>query len=209
MKQTSMVLAMVSFLLLPVAVEAGDWRWKRVDRADGIIRLTSSPHADGMAEGVDQGTSRDMGNTFHVEFAWWGFDDWHQYQIEAAFYWAKDRGGWEWVRSTGFFDEFGALDSSWIETGASDGPVIDSAIGEITTYAFDIDSDAFGEDIRQCIGFNHGWDHRNLGGWQHYPKILAFYACGNGGRMVSEETLLTILSGLSIGGEFEALVEDD
>ena len=208
MKRTSLVLAMVSLLLLPVAVEAGEWRWERVGREDGIIRLVSSPYADGMAEGVEQGIDRDVGNVFHGEFAWWGFDDWHQYQIEAAFFWAEDRGGWEWVRSNEFFDEFGALDESWIKTSASDGPVIGTIAGKITTYAFDIDSDTFGKDIRQCVGFTHGWDRRYLGGWQHYPKILNFYVCGNGGRMVSEKTLLTILSGLSIEGEFEALIEE-
>ena len=201
------MMAAVALQLSYVNVEASDWSWKRVDSEDGIVRLASSPHADGMAEGVDQGTSRDMGNTFLGEFAWWGFSDWHQYQIEAAFWRAKDRGGWEWFRSTGFFGEFGELDEAWIETSSSKGPIIETVIGEITTYAFDIDSDTFGDDIRQCIGFTYGWDRRNLGGWQHYPKILDFYVCGNGGRLVSEQTLLTILSGLSIKGEFEALVE--
>ncbi len=160
-----------------------------------------------MAEGLDQGISRDMGNTYHSEFAWWGFDDWHQYQIEAAFSWAEDRGGWEWVRSTGFFGEFGALDAAWIENGAEKGPVIETAIGKIATYAFDIDSDMFGESIRQCMGFTYGWSRRSLGGWQHYPKILDFYACGNGGRRMAKGTFLDILSGLSIRGEFEALIK--
>lgn len=205
----SLALALASLIVLPTVTEAGDWRWQRVDREEGIIRLESSTFADGMAEGVDHGISRDLGNEYKSEFAWWGFSEWHRYQIEVAFYWAENRGGWDdWVRPSAFFDEFGALNEEWIKIGAEKGPTIDTVIGEIKTFAFDIDSETFGEKIRECIGFTHGWDRRFVGGWNHYPKYLNFYACGTGGRRVSEETVLQILSGLSIEGEFDALIED-
>ena len=209
MRRVSWALALASLIVLPTLTEASDWKWKRVDREDGIIRLASSTFADGMAEGVDHGRSRDMGNEFKSEFAWWGFSEWHRYQIEVAFYWAKDRGGWNgWVRPSAFFDEFGTLNETWIKSAATEGPVIDTVIGEIKSFAFDIEKETFGDKVRECIGFTHGWDKRHLGGWTHYPKFLNFYACGTGGRRVSEETLLTILSGLSIEDEFDALVEE-
>ena len=116
-----------------------------------------------------------------------------------------------YVERDAFFDEFSALDEAWIETGATEGPTISTVIGEIETFAFDIESDigSFEDDVRQCLGFTYGWDRRIAQGWHHYPKWLNFYACGKGKPMISEAGFLHILSGFGIEGEFEALVEDE
>ncbi len=49
---------------------------------------------------------------------------------------------------------------------------------------------------------------RQVFGERWLGKILSIYVCGKGGRRVSENLFLDILSGLSIENEFDALIEE-
>lgn len=68
---------------------------------------------------------------------------------------------------------------------------------------FDVDTRTYGEDIRECIGFRFFWERRR----DSYVKMLDVYACGKDGGLMTGDRFIEILSGLSIEGEFEALVD--
>ncbi len=88
--------------------------------------------------------------------------------------------------------------------GLTTGPTIETVLGEVGTTMFDVDTRTYGEEIRECIGFRTFWERRRDG----YIKILDVYACGKEGGLMTEERFVEILRGLSIKGEFEALVTD-
>ena len=138
-----------------------------------------------------------------TEYRGWGAED-GDYRIVAAFWYAEDSGG-DWsnqARTDGFLGHFGSLFGS-PGMRLTRGPTVATVLGDVETTEFDIDFPTHSDPPRQCIGFRTFWERYR----QSYTRTLDFYACVRDGRM-AEDQFVELLRGLSIEGEFEALVTD-
>ena len=176
------------------------WQSIPMTAEDGVIR-----HSALEAEGYELWHDRHDGRNFYTEYRWWGFDaDEGDILAQAAFWWAEDGGWWnkDLIHKNGFLKNFGSVRDS-PGMGLSTGPTIETVLGEVGTTMFDVDTRTYGEDIRECIGFRFFWERRR----DSYVKLLDFYVCGKEGGLMTEERFIEVLSGLSIEGEFDALVD--
>ena len=143
----------------------------------------------------------------YCELGWWGSERGRN-RVQISFCWAEGPDGWEkeYTPVGSFFNIFSALDD-YSKSGSSLGPTVSSVLGDIESLAFDDERNTYGKVNRECIGFSHLWDPRRVFGQRWYGKYLSIYACGNDDRSMTEGMFLHILTGVSIEGEFEALVE--
>ncbi len=196
MKRTPLILAAVSLLCVA-------WSFDRVDPEDGKIRLEQG---GGVPDGYERGVDRYVGVVSYCDYAWW--IDKGAYNVQIMFCWAEQgRDGWkpEYATPTAFLNDFYSTDGV-VKSRATPAGTVETAVGTIEMVGFDINEYTYGEDRRECIGFNKGWAPRVIYGEQWFGKIVSFYACGRLGLTIRKEKFLEILSGLSIEGEFEALV---
>lgn len=174
------------------------WQGIPMTTEDGLIR-----HSEREAEGYELWHDRHNGRNYYTEYRWWGSDE-DDVVIQAAFWWAEDGGWWDkdLIHKNGFLKNFGAVRNS-PDMGLTTGPTIETILGEVETTMFDVVTRTYGEEIRECIGFRTFWERRR----DSYVKLLDFYACGTNGDLMTEDRFVEMLSGLSIDGEFEALVD--
>ena len=90
---------------------------------------------------------------------------------------------------------------------AEEGPIIETAIGDVVVYAFDVVKDRSHARYRECMGFHAVWD-RGPGGMRGlFARTLVLVACDLRTSTMWEAKFTWLLSGMSIDGEFEALVD--
>ena len=205
-------IAMVT-LALAAGVLCTAWSsWERMDPEDGRIGLTRDGD-EWVAEGYGNSMDRISGHVFRVEDGWWGYEDRRSSRVEIKFYWAEtSTRGWsrEWTGRGAFFGEFNATDNGFSKGGAEPGPTIETVLGDIETVGFDLDDggpDTYGDEKRQCLGFTVAWDESRNFGTRLHNKVLHVFACPHSGSM-AKWRLERILKGLSIEGEFDALIEE-
>ena len=198
-------LAIVGFLLFgSVGAAAGDW--KSILPKDGRIRLAVG---GGVAEAYYAQTSRDFGNIYYCEFGEWGFKS-GQHQVEAQFCWTDDLGGWEKdaQQVDDFFPVFAITENPSHKANATPGPTVETVLGEVKTLAFDVELRTFAQTDRECIGFTYAWDRGTGVSWNFFARVIDLYACAKDENTLTEEDFRRVLSGFSIEGEFDALIED-
>ena len=202
-------------LVLAAGILCTAWSgWSNMDPEDGRIGLTRGGD-EWVAEGYSTSTDRQAGHVYHFEQGWWGYEDTSTNRVEVRFDWGETLNrGWSnrWTGKTVFFDVFNATDSNYSERNATPGPVIETVLGQVETVGFDLDdgrSNTYGEDKRRCLGFTVAWGRSHSFGITLYNKTLHVFACRHRhhGRM-PKSRFQNILKGLSIEGEFDALIED-
>ncbi len=186
-------------------------QWPEVDPEEGRLRMGLG---DGTADRYWIREDESWFKAFRCESGTWDFlGSSLPFKTEATFCWTGGLSAWlgggsyHEIESDEFFESFDETDKASIKSRSTEGPTIDTVIGTVSTHEFDIRGDRSGGEFRQCMGFSVGWD-RGFGlEGVHYGKALDFYACGVSGSSVAEPGLRRALSGFSIEGEFEALVE--
>ena len=197
MKRTPLMLAAVGMLCIA-------WTYDRMDPEDGKILLDE---VGGVPEGYQRGKDWDLGVVSYCDWAWW--PDVGPYKVQVMFCWAEGPDGWgrEYITTASFLDDFNATDDI-DKSRASRVGTAETVIGTIEMVGFDIKRDTYGNFKRECIGFTKGWSPRRVFGELLSGKLLSVYVCGRRGLVMHDSKFVEILSGLSIGGEFEALVAD-
>lgn len=157
------------------------------------------------------------GATFHCHYGYWGWDAPMKTRIEADYCRSDDTSSWG-ENAGGYSDDYKDTDqflTQFEETRvansrekAKEGPTIETVIGDIVVHVFDVNKDRSYARFRECMGFHTVWDRGSGNMRSLYGKSLMLYACGNDGALMSETKLTKLLSGFSIEGEFEALIED-
>ena len=204
-----MLLALVAASMVCSVIAKADW--KEADPAEGMLRMGVG---DGAPDRYWIREDEHWQTTFRCENGVWEFlGATTPFKAEASFCWSDGMSPWEGgagytdVESGRFFDYFYETDKASSKTKGASGPIIETVVGTISTHAFDIRGDRSGDAFRQCMGFSVAWDRgyglvRSL-----YGRVLHFYACGTAHFSMSEWALRRVLSGFSIEGEFEGLVE--
>ncbi len=153
---------------------------------------------------------RNAGYVFRLEEGWWDYEDTFSSWVQVKFYWAETyNAGYDsrWIGRGAFLGEFNATDNGYTKGSATEGPVIETILGDVETIGFDLDDgspDTYGEDKRQCLGFTVAWDRTP--NFALHNKILHAYPCGERGAM-AKWRLQGILKRLSIEGEFDSLID--
>ena len=179
--------------------------WEKMDPDDGRIRLA---YAGGLADGYSTWTHFNLGNKYICEAGWWDWDT-GPHQISAVFCWSDDgSNGWHknhvdpgdfinWFKSTRDIEK----------RDLSRGSDAESAVGTIRLVAYDRNRDLSGESVRECVGFMLPWNRLSGRKRDIFAKFLAVTVCGKDDLTTSEAQLVAIVQGLSVSGEFNALIE--
>ena len=149
--------------------------------------------------------------TFRCHGGFWRSSDSQTFTVWIDHCWSEDVSAWE--GGGGYTGEGVGTDLfvDWYFDGRRDkaekGPTIETAIGEVIVYAFDAEKDRSHARYRECMGFHAAWD-RGPGRMRDlFAKTLVLVACDLRTSTMWEAKFTWLLSGISIDGEFEALVD--
>ncbi len=150
----------------------------------------------------------ESGHAYSCESAEWGISR-GVFRSKATFCRTDAPHGWheDDLRSESFLRRIKEPGRSYAKGSVNAGRAIRSAVGHTRLFGFDFNAEYYRLLPNECMGMTVKWNRGEGSYKNNYAKYLDFYSCAPGGT--SKAALLTVLSGFSIKGEFDAMVEVD